>query len=281
MLKILTLFSFLFLCSCNNSETKKIEIAQNRTNEISTNQNIATEDTNVKNKNKNARYEIVRTFPHDKNAYTQGLYYHEGTLYESTGGYGESTIRKVNPISGQVIKRRDIPNRYFGEGITILNNKLYFLTWLEKTCKLINMETLETEKTFSYFGEGWGLTDDGQMLIKSDGTNNLSFIDPDDFSIIKTVSVFDGRSPVRYLNELEYVNGYVYANVWQLDKIAIIDPLSGNLKYWLDLSELRSYVMHNPDAEVLNGIAYIPDTDTFIVTGKNWDYYFEIKIFLD
>lgn len=223
-------------------------------------------------------WEIIETLPHDVNAYTQGLIYHDDYLYESTGHYGQSTIRKINPETGQVLKKESIPDAYFGEGITILDNKMYMLTWESRLCLIINLETFKIENTFSYRGEGWGITDDGTFLIMSDGSNLLRYIDPTLRQVVKTLPVSYNGRPVSKLNELEFINGKIWANLYGEDRIAVIEPTTGAIEFVIDFSELRKSEKQNPFAEVFNGIAYDKNKNEIYLTGKNWSGLHKIKI---
>lgn len=225
--------------------------------------------------------EIIRIFPHDNNAYTQGLIYLNGKLFESTGQYGKSSLREVNISSGKVIRKTNIPISYFGEGISIINDELFMLTWRERTCFVFDLNTLEITAEMNYYSEGWGLTTIGDMLIMSDGSNYLRYLDPQTMEVKRTVGGYHGNSPLMNLNELEYAYGYIFANIYGYDEIAVIEPDSGELIATIDCSELRGTAGTNREAEVLNGIAYNPEKDTFVLTGKYWDSYAEVQINLD
>ena len=223
-------------------------------------------------------YQIVNIFPHDSNAFTQGLILMDGKLLESTGQEGFSSLRRVELESGKVLKKVDVPVPYFAEGLTALNGRLYQLTWQHNTGFIYDAQTFDRLGEFNYQGEGWGLTTDGQSLILSDGSNLLRFIDPAGFRVTRSIRVTDGSAPVRELNELEYVNGEIYANVWHDNRIATIDPQSGHVKAWIDLNGLMpESELQDPEA-VLNGIAYDQANDKLIVTGKLWPRLFEIKV---
>jgi len=223
-------------------------------------------------------YQIVNIWPHDSNAFTQGLILMDGKLLESTGQEGFSSLRRVDLESGRVLKKVDVPVPYFAEGITALNGKIYQLTWQHNIGFIYDAQTFERQGQFTYEGEGWGLATDGQSLILSDGTSRLRFIDPNGFRVTRTITVTDGSQPVRELNELEYVNGEIYANVWHDNRIAMIDPQSGHVKSWIDLTGLMpAGELHDGEA-VLNGIAYDQASDKLIVTGKLWPRVFEIKV---
>lgn len=223
-------------------------------------------------------YQIVETYPHDPKAYTQGLVFHEGMLYESTGQYGESSLRRVELKKGKVKKKIEVPGQYFAEGMTILNGKIYQLTWQQSKGFIYDLKEFKLEGEFSYEGEGWGLTTDGQFLILSDGTDRLRFIDPATFRVIRTVSVLNNREPLPDINELEYIHGEIYANVWKMDKIARIDPQTGQVVAWVDLSGLRPEGSFGSTENVLNGIAYDSTQDRLFVTGKRWPKLFEIRL---
>jgi glutamine cyclotransferase len=236
--------------------------------------NTTTENTAVTRYN----YQIVNMYPHDTNAFTQGLIFVDGKLYEGTGQEGQSSLREVELKTGQVLKKVDVPEPYFGEGITLLNGKIYQLTWQHHVGFIYNAQTFEQVGKFNYEGEGWGLTNDGHSLILSDGSNRLRFIDPDSFRVTKTIAVVDEGTPVKELNELEYVNGEIYANIWHNDRIVTIDPQSGRVTGSIDLTGLlQPGDVHDPEA-VLNGIAYDAAGKRLFVTGKLWPRIFEIKI---
>jgi glutamine cyclotransferase len=223
-------------------------------------------------------YEVVESYPHDTKAYTQGLVFLDGVLYESTGQYGESTLRKVELKKGKVKKKLEVPGQYFAEGMTILNGKIYQLTWQQGKGFVYDLKDFKLESDFAYDGEGWGLTTDGHLLILSDGTNRLRFIDPATFRVTKTISIMDEGQPLEDINELEYVRGEIYANVWKTDKIARLDPQTGRILSWIDLSGLRPEETLRNSENVLNGIAYDAEHDRLYVTGKRWPKIFEIRL---
>ncbi len=223
-------------------------------------------------------YQIVNMWPHDPNAFTQGLVFLDGKLLESTGQQGYSSLRSVDLQTGKVLKKVDIPIPYFAEGIALLNNKIYQLTWQNERGFIYDAQTFEKTGEFSYSGEGWGLASDGRSLLLSDGSNRIRFLDPDSFRVTKTIAVVDGKTPVNELNELEYVNGEIYANIWHDDRIAVIDPESGRVKAWIDLAGLlQPGDVTDPEA-VLNGIAFDQASNRLFVTGKLWPRLYEIKI---
>ncbi len=224
-------------------------------------------------------FQVVATYPHDPNAWTQGLVFQDGIFYEGTGLRGRSSLRKVDPASGQVTQGIDLPDQYFAEGIAILDDKLYQLTWQENTGFIYDKDSFELLDTWTYPDEGWGLTTDGERLIMSDGTSALRFLDPNTLEETGRVEVVDPLGRVLYnLNELEYVNGEVLANIWQTDWIARIDPATGQVAGWIDLSGLLPAEDRTQPVDVLNGIAYDPATDRLFVTGKLWPKLFEIDL---
>lgn len=224
-------------------------------------------------------FEIIKELPHDTQAYTQGFIYHNGFLYESTGQYRKSSLRKINPNTGEIIKNIKIPDKYFAEGLTIFNNKIYQLTWFENTGFIYDLETMKQIGSFSYYGEGWGLTNDDKHLILSDGSNVLRYIDPTNFEVVKTLTVLNENSyPMRNLNELEYVAGYIWANIYMENYIVQIDPKTGRVVSRIDLTPLRDKLTIGPETDVLNGIAYDKESDVFYFTGKNWNKIFIAKL---
>lgn len=224
-------------------------------------------------------YQVVNAFPHDPGAFTQGLVYLDGVFYEGTGLRGQSTLRIVDPTTGQVLQGVRLPDEVFGEGIAILGDKIYQLSWQEQVGFVYDRRTLTLLDTWSYVGEGWGLTTDGQQLIMSDGTNQLRFLDPDTLQERERLAVVDEAGQlVTRLNELEYIEGEVWANVWQTDLIARIDPASGRVTGWVDLSGLLPPEDRAQPVDVLNGIAYDAATGRLFVTGKWWPKLFEIVV---
>ncbi len=227
------------------------------------------------------RGEVVREYPHDTKAYCQGLVFADGMLLEGTGKYGESNLRRVKLETGEVVQETALDRRYFGEGIALLNDKIYQITWRERVAFVYDKNTLQpTGETFHYQGEGWGLTTDGQSLIMSDGTSVLRFLDPKTFEVKRRVTVQDGRRRVAMLNELEYIEGDVYANVWRESYLVRINPRTGAVTGKIDLRGLRPGVAWTGE-EVLNGIAYDPIDKRLFVTGKNWSRLYEIRLVRD
>lgn len=223
-------------------------------------------------------YEIVNAYPHDTGAFTQGLIFVNGKLYEGTGQEGRSSLREVDLQSGRILKKVDLPEPFFGEGITFLNGKIYQLTWQHQIGFIYDAQTLEKLGQFNYPGEGWGITNDGRSLIISDGSNRLKFLDSDSFRVTKTIAVTDGGAPIRQLNELEYVNGEIYANIWHDQRIVTIDPQSGRVTGWIDLRGLLQPGAVQDEEAVLNGIAFDQASNRLFVTGKLWPQLFEIKL---
>jgi glutamine cyclotransferase len=224
-------------------------------------------------------YTVVNTWPHDKQAYTQGLFYHEGWLYESTGQWGQSSLRKVNISNGEVQLTMPVDNKLFAEGIALLDNKIYQLTYKSQTGFVYTIQDFSLVKQFTYpNAEGWGLTSDSSVLIMSDGTHKLYFIDPHSFKTFKELEVYNQNGQVTRLNELEYVKGKIYANVYGEQYIVRINPETGTVEAILDLNGILDARYHHPELDVLNGIAYNDHTGHFYVTGKNWPLLFEIQI---
>jgi glutamine cyclotransferase len=225
-------------------------------------------------------YTVVRSFPHDRDAFTQGLIYRNGFLYEGTGLFGKSGIRKVKLETGEVLQTKPISADYFGEGITDWNGSLVQITWQSQVGFVYDLDTFERKKTFTYTGEGWGITHDGTRLIMSDGQPEgaLRFLDPVTLKETGRIIVRDARGPVTNLNELEYVKGEIFANIWQTDRIARISPKDGRVIGWIDLSGLLSAAERGTPNAVLNGIAYDAAGDRLFVTGKLWPRVFEIKL---
>jgi glutamine cyclotransferase len=223
-------------------------------------------------------YNIVNTYPHDPDAFTEGLVFDDGFLYEGTGLYGNSSLRKVELETGNVLQIHELSVEFFGEGITIYGDKIIQLTWQSHIGFVYDKNSFELLQEFNYSTEGWGITHDGTRLIMSDGTSTLHFLDPQTFEEIGQLEVFDDRGPVTKLNELEYVQGEIYANVWQTDRIAIIAPETGRVIGWVDLRGLLTAEDRSEQVDVLNGIAYDAATDRLFVTGKLWPKLFEIKL---
>lgn len=261
---ILSILFFLFAISCNSNEKDRKPI-----------------DKNTDSKPKNSSVielipKIINKYPHDETAYTQGLVFFDGYLYESTGLYGKSTLRKTEIKTGKILQSISLAPIYFGEGITILNNQIYQLTWENKKAFVYDLHSFKKLKEFSYPTEGWGITTDGKQLIVSDGSNFINFYSPEDFSITNTLMIRQGNKSIYNINEMEYVDGLIYANVYMTDNIVIINPYNGDIVGWIDISLLRQKLDNPANAEVSNGIAYNPNSKTFYLTGKNWSNLFEV-----
>ncbi len=224
-------------------------------------------------------YTVVKAYPHDTSAFTQGLEYVDGFLYEGTGMKGQSSIRKVDLETGQVLRKMDVDANFFGEGITVFGNQLVELTWQSKTGFVYDKATFRMQRSFGYSQEGWGLTHDSKQLIMSDGTSTLHFWEPKEFRELRKITVHDGKTEIDHLNELEYIDGEIYANIWETDRIARISPADGHVIAWIDLSGILSQsdrIKNNVD--VLNGIAWDAKGKRLFVTGKWWPKLFEIKL---
>jgi glutamine cyclotransferase len=223
-------------------------------------------------------FEAVNTFPHDRSAFTQGLAFHDSNLLESTGKVGHSSLRRVELKTGKVQRKVDVHEPYFAEGITVLKGQIYQLTWRQSVGFIYDARTFKKLREFNYRGEGWGLTNDGQSLILSDGSNRISFLDPANFEVRRTITIVDGGTPVAELNELEYIQDEIYANVWHTDRIARIDPRTGAVVGWIELAGLLGHGEVSDGEAVLNGIAYDETNSRLFVTGKLWPKLFEIRL---
>ncbi|MGI9249639.1 MAG: glutaminyl-peptide cyclotransferase [Pseudohongiellaceae bacterium] len=223
-------------------------------------------------------YRVVNSFPHDINAYTQGLSYHDGYLYESIGKYGQSTLSRLQLETGEVVQSRKLSRRYFGEGIEIIGERIYQLTWRENMVFVYDLESFEAAGTHYNPSEGWGLAFDGESLILSDGTANLQFLDPETFKVRREIQVTVNDTPLPNLNELEFINGEVWANVWQTDYIVRINPADGRISGIIDLDGLSAQTTLGSIEAVLNGIAWDEETERLFVTGKHWANLFEIEL---
>ena len=225
-----------------------------------------------------AGFRVRAEFPHDPAAFTQGLTIHAGVMYEGTGLEGESSLRRVDLKTGRVAARQNLDKPYFGEGIAILNDKIYQLTWRNRTAIVYDLQNLGYVKSIRYAGEGWGLTTDGESLIMSDGSSTLKILNPDTFETVKRLTVKAGKTPVSHLNELEFIDGEVWANIWHSDRIVRISPATGEVLGWIDLSSLYPLRQRPSKEHVLNGIAYDADQKRIFVTGKNWPKIYEIEV---
>lgn len=282
------LFNFLFLplAVCLFGAACKEQTNQNNSVSVTPNTNT-TAATPPKNAIPTYTYEIVNTFKHDSQAFTQGLVFYNGFLYESTGQHGKSTLRKVRLEDGDVVKKRKLGEDYFAEGLTIFNDKIYQITWQENTCFVYDINSFEPTAELKYIGEGWGLANDGTNLIMSDGSHIIRFVNPANFQNVRTITVTHDGKPQYRLNELEYVKGEIWANIWHSEDpqvlgkpntIARIDPSSGKIVGWIDLNGISPEDVQRNEENTLNGIAYDAQTDRIFVTGKQWKKLFEIKI---
>ena len=226
---------------------------------------------------KEYKLEVVAEYPHDTGSYTQGLFFHGGQLYESTGLHGKSTFRKVELETGDALEKLKFDKKYFVEGSVILDDELYILTWESRVAFIYDANTLEYKSSWSYPREGWGITTDGKQLIASDGSANLYFMDKRFALDRKQMVTFEGR-PIRWLNELEYIDGKVWANIYTTDEIAIINPKNGVIEGVIDCTGLLPRSLKTPQTDVLNGIAYNPQTKKIYLTGKNWPKMYEVKL---
>ncbi|MCP5099782.1 MAG: glutaminyl-peptide cyclotransferase [Chloroflexi bacterium] len=221
---------------------------------------------------------IINTYPHDATAFTQGLQLVNGDFIEGTGLYGRSTLRRVDLNTGQVEKQIALDPAFFGEGVAVFEDRIYQITWKEQTAFVYELDTFNLVETFSYTTQGWGLTHDGRCLLMSDGSNVITFRDPDTFTAVATLSVFDANGPVTQLNELEFIDGELYANIWQQNRIVRISPETGEVVGWILLDELAVLVGATNSDDVLNGIAYDAENGRLFVTGKRWPTLFEIEL---
>ena len=223
-------------------------------------------------------HEVVAVYPHDPNAYTQGLYFEDGFLFEGTGIRGRSYLRQVELQTGKVLRQISLPSRFFGEGIASFGDRLYQLTWTSRLGFIYDKESFELLRQFSYATDGWGLTRDDRFLIMSDGSPVLQFLDPDSLEVVRRIQVAGPSGPINQLNELEYIRGNIYANVWHTNRIVRISPETGEVLGHIDLSELILEVRPSDPEAVLNGIAYDEQTERIFVTGKLWPKLFEIRL---
>lgn len=266
MKRLLAIITFGFLAMSCSTEKPVPSSDATSTKEIAESAPLATR----------LRCQVVATHPHDTMAFTQGLQVVNGMFVESTGQYGTSSLRHVNIRTGKVLKRIELGPRYFGEGLTVLNGKVYMLTWLNQQGFVYDATTLQELGTFRYSGEGWGLTNDGINLIMSNGSNTITFLDPVNARVIRTIDVILDGTPLRELNELEYVEGEILANVWRQDIIVRIDPNSGLVRSVINCAGLLPLAEHTPSTDVLNGIAFDSVARKLYVTGKNWPHVYEI-----
>lgn len=223
-------------------------------------------------------FRVVNMFPHDKTAYTQGLIYHDGCFYESTGGEGKSSLRKVDIETGNILKIHNLESKFFGEGLVEYEGRLFQLTWRNNVGFVYDIQSFTEIKRVHYTTQGWGLTNNGRDLIMSDGTNKLYFLEPEYFTVLSSIEVYDDKNQVWQLNELEYINGEIWANIYTTDRIAQIDPSTGKVLAYIDLSGILPDKDRHPELAELNGIAWDSENERLFITGKNWPRLFEIKL---
>lgn len=223
-------------------------------------------------------YEVVKRWPHDRGAFTQGLVFRGGSLLESTGLNGQSSLREVNLETGRVLKQVTLPQVYFAEGLAVVGAQIFQLTWQNRKAFVYDADTFQRQKEFAYEGEGWGLASDGQLLMMSDGTARIRFLDAATFAVMRTLEVTREGKPLDRLNELEFIQGEIFANVWQTDDVVRIDPATGIVHGVIDFSGLLAPQDRGPDTDVLNGIAYDAPSDRLFITGKRWPWVFEVRL---
>ena len=283
---LLILFA-LFAFSCGNVTNTNITNS-NKTPANNVNSNMNNSSNKPPGQIPIYGYEVVNTYKHDPKAFTEGLFFNKGFLYESTGEKGESELRKVEIESGKVMQKFELPADDFGEGITLFDGKIYQLTWQSRICRVFDAETFKLLKELRYQGDGWGLTNDGKNLIMTDSTHVIRFMDPETLQTVRTIPVFqENGKPLMQINELEYIKGEIWANIWHSEEPQIlgkpnymvrIDPSNGKLLGWIDLAGISPDDVDRGDENTLNGIAYDEATDRIFVTGKNWKKLFEIKL---
>ena len=267
MLNSKTLFCIALLLVCSACKTGNAVSSQTEIQQMTVPARVTT-----------YTYEVVNTYPHDRNAFTQGLVFHQGLLYESTGMNGASSLRRVELETGKVLMKVDVPAIYFAEGLALFNNRLYQLTWQNQQGFVYDLDSFNVIRGFNYAGEGWGLTHDSRSLILSDGTNRIRFLNPDTFEVQRVITVQDNGRDITQLNELEYIKGEIYANIWYSDRVARVDPQSGRVTAWINLAGLLAPEDRTDPGAVLNGIAYDEASDRLFVTGKYWPKLFEIRL---
>lgn len=223
-------------------------------------------------------YEVVRVWPHDRAAFTQGLVFREGRFIESTGLNGRSSLREIEPATGRILKQVSVPAQFFAEGVAVMGSKAFQLTWQNHRGFVYDVDTFQLQKEFAYEGEGWGLATDGNSLILSDGTARIRFLNPATFAVTRSIEVRLDDQPRDRLNELEFVQGEIFANLWQTDEVVRIDPATGRVRGVINFAGLLPRSERAPDTDVLNGIAYDPATDRLFVTGKLWPKIFEVRL---
>lgn len=277
MLKLPFLLFFLLLSCSGKNDSKTAGSITEQVKETNKPKIVVNQERKAKF-NKNLTPEIIGEIDHRYDSYTQGLVFNEGALIESTGEYTRSKIFKLDPENGKIINEKKLPMMFFGEGATVLDSKIYILTWKAGVCLIYDKSTFNEIGRFDYQGEGWGITNDENVIYMSNGSNQIILRDRDSFFELGRISIFDENGiPYNYLNELEFINGEIWANVWMQDVILRIDPKGGKIIQKIDLSFLKSKLENNPQAEVLNGIAYDDKEEIFYLTGKNWNKIFKIK----
>jgi glutamine cyclotransferase len=281
---VLLVFGAGALSVCQRSSSKPAGTADTAHQSSPTTMNTQTTTTSATTLDALPVYgvEVLKSYPHDPTAFTQGLCFYNGELYESTGQYAESSLRKVDWQRGKVIQSVKVPSEFFAEGMVVLNDRIYQLTWRENTCFVYDAATFKLLRSHSYYGEGWGLTTDGKHLIMSDGSNVLRFLDKDSLRVQKTLAVTAtlgaAQVPVKNLNELEFIDGELYANIWFSDSIARINPNTGKVTSWIDMRSVGTPQDRRDQNNVLNGIAYDPKRKLLLVTGKLWTSLYEIRV---
>ncbi len=269
------IIALLLLSNCTNSQ-KEYKIHEEKALRISDTLKEAEEEPT---KIPVYKLKVSRIIPHDTLAFTQGLFFYDGFLYESTGQYGKSSLRKISPINGAILKKIDLEPYLFAEGIAVHKNKIYMLTWQNNICLIFDVQTFKKIDEKPFIGEGWGITNfDENTLVQSDGTNMLKIVDPDNLQIKRILQVFADNIPVSNINELESISNDIWANIWMTDSIAVIDKNSGKVRFYVDASELRNYIPPTYNIDVLNGIAYHPKSKTIYLTGKFWPFIFEVQV---
>lgn len=262
----------LFLAACISCSSERTQSAVHSNNESATTQQPKPPTTPT------VEGTIVKTFPHDTMAFTQGLTVNGGRLIETTGQYGVSELREVDLASGKVLRSTRLGGQYFGEGSTVIDDNVFVITWLNQEAFVYGMKSFSKTKTFNYFGEGWGLTTNGRELFMSNGSEVITVRNATDFSVERTISVRLDGQPCRYLNELEWVEDEIWANVWQTDMVVCINPQTGTVNKVINLAAIYPYSSRSERADVLNGIAYDQQTKAVYVTGKNWPHLYQIRV---
>lgn len=272
---------FLLLFACNQTQgqresDKNSELSKK--NELNSESNIQ-ENKEFKQDSLTFEFEVISEIYHNPDFYTQGYIFLNGYIYESIGQYGHSALHKIDPKTGKSLKETKIGFRYFAEGLEALNGRLFLLTWKNEVCKVYDIESFSEISEFPYSGEGWGLCEINNLFYMSDGSDKIQIKEPNSFTTIEKFSLIgEDNLPLNDINELEYAKGYIFANIWMTDKIAIIDPIKKELVKIMDFSDLRKRLKNNPKAESFNGIAYDEGEDVFYLTGKNWNRVFKVKI---